>query len=551
MKVKRFVVTILCLTLLAAISGCAAPTAPARSAPATPERSAPATPARYELTSEVARRVETKANLISSLVVAGDYKAVAEKTSETTHMTVAQVEKKVSSLYRNTVRGIGLNEKLDIFGLGELIIAVDTGCTKNGINILTYTFDKNERLCDIEARLEKYGDEININGAREKASNIFKSLCDGKFDEVFAMVKDPKEIQPTASELKAEWIKKASPLGAHFDTEINLDYADDNSIYIDQTSKYENVAFDIYYEFSHQLELKRIMVYIYRFEAEARKVIELLFEKDFNAVAKKIKHPNTSINKREKTLKSRWKEVAEPLGKFIKYDVLEMDSDLSVFCSVECEKGELDFRIIFDDFNYDNIITDIEFGKLERFRGGAGKPVIYLYPEHDQQVQVKLKLKGDLSFSYPEYRNGWDVLAKPDGSLHYQGKKYSYLFWESDSLDLKPNFSEGFVVSREDTIPFLQKSLEKLGLTPREYNEFIVYWAPIMQKNAYNKVTFVQKEYTDAAALTITPQPDSILRVFMAFTPAEPDLKLKPQELKPFTRRGFTVVEWGGFQFTR
>ena len=86
-----------------------------------------------------------------------------------------------------------------------------------------------------------------------------------------------------------------------------------------------------------------------------------------------------------------------------------------------------------------------------------------------------------------------------------------------------------------------------MGITPKEYNEFIVYWMPKMQDNRYNLIHFASKEgYDDHARLTIEPKPDSILRVFMAYKRLEEKREVKAQEIKPFVRNGFTVVEWGG-----
>ena len=52
--------------------------------------------------------------------------------------------------------------------------------------------------------------------------------------------------------------------------------------------------------------------------------------------------------------------------------------------------------------------------------------------------------------------------------------------------------------------------------------------------------------YTDSAKLNITPVPDSMLRVFMAYVPLEEAVIIEPQQLETFERKGFTVVEWGG-----
>ena len=108
------------------------------------------------------------------------------------------------------------------------------------------------------------------------------------------------------------------------------------------------------------------------------------------------------------------------------------------------------------------------------------------------------------------------------------------------------NFSTGFVVKGSDTATFLQEKLSFMGLTPREYNEFIVYWLPQMQSNEYNLISFQGEMYENYAMLNITPAPDSILRIFMAFKPIKEAFDIPEQELKPFERNGFTVIEWGG-----
>lgn len=178
----------------------------------------------------------------------------------------------------------------------------------------------------------------------------------------------------------------------------------------------------------------------------------------------------------------------------------------------------------------------------------TAKPVIYLYPEEETDVTVTLDYDGELTTTYPDYDDGWRVTALPDGTLYdQQCQEYSYLFWEGIT-DAEYDFSRGFCVSGEDTAEFLRSSLEKLGLSPREYNEFIVYWLPQMEGNAYNLIAFQSDAYTDHARLTISPEPESILRVFMAWQPLQEPVEIEPQDLPSFTRIGFTVVEWGGVQ---
>jgi hypothetical protein len=177
----------------------------------------------------------------------------------------------------------------------------------------------------------------------------------------------------------------------------------------------------------------------------------------------------------------------------------------------------------------------------------SDKPVIYLYPEEPTEVSVKLDYNGELTCTYPDYDSGWEVTAYSDGRLinRKDGNEYSYLFWEGKSK-IKYDMSKGFVVKGEDTAEFLREKLEYMGLTPKEYNEFIVYWLPQMKENPYNLITFQNAIYTDNAKLDIKPEPDSILRVFMAFKPLAKSVTVREQILEPFVRQGFTVIEWGG-----
>ncbi len=177
----------------------------------------------------------------------------------------------------------------------------------------------------------------------------------------------------------------------------------------------------------------------------------------------------------------------------------------------------------------------------------VSKPIIYLYPETVTEVSVQLDFDGDLTTTYPAYNGGWEVTAYPGGTLlnHADGKEYSYLFWEGDS-DTQYDLSEGWCVPGDETAAFLQDTLSQIGLTPKEYNEFIVYWLPMMEENPYNLITFQGDAYTDSAPLTISPEPESLLRVFMAWMPLESPVEIDPPEIESFKRNGFTVVEWGG-----
>ncbi len=140
-----------------------------------------------------------------------------------------------------------------------------------------------------------------------------------------------------------------------------------------------------------------------------------------------------------------------------------------------------------------------------RVEQAAAKPVIYLYPEEETAVTVKLDYAGALTCTYPTYGDGWAVTACPDGTLTDDaGQTYSYLYWEGTDT-IAYDFSQGFCVAGTDTAAFLEDALAQLGLTRREANEFIVYWLPQMQENPYNLIAFQSDRYTQAAKLTIDP----------------------------------------------
>lgn len=176
----------------------------------------------------------------------------------------------------------------------------------------------------------------------------------------------------------------------------------------------------------------------------------------------------------------------------------------------------------------------------------AEKPVIYLYPTAETDVTVTLDYDGILTATYPAYNGGWRVTAAPDGTLtDAAGREYYCLFWEGEGGEAY-DFSRGFCVAGRDTAAFLENALRQLGLTDREANEFLIYWLPRMEGNAYNLIAFQTDRYTDAAQLTIDPAPDTLLRVFMAWKPLDKPTDIAPQTLTAPERHGFTVVEWGG-----
>ncbi len=185
------------------------------------------------------------------------------------------------------------------------------------------------------------------------------------------------------------------------------------------------------------------------------------------------------------------------------------------------------------------------------------KPVIYLYADQDgTNAHVELELKdADMTVTWPEAdENGktysWDVTADEDGTIRdLDGNEYSYLFWEARSY-AAPSFEKGFCVAGSDTAEFLKSSLAAMGLNSKEYNEFITYWLPRMQGNAYNLISFMgmdkNDDYNEAHKLSVTDSEgraaDSVLRVFMNWKAVDAPVDIEAQEFGGFEEKDLLLL---------
>ena len=175
------------------------------------------------------------------------------------------------------------------------------------------------------------------------------------------------------------------------------------------------------------------------------------------------------------------------------------------------------------------------------------KPIIYIYPEEDMDVEVTVSNPEKFTVTYPKYENGWKVKALTDGTLiDSNNKKYYALYWEGNG-DKDSINKDGFVVKGEDSASFLEEKLEILGLNYKEKNEFIMYWLPKLESNKYNYIRFKTREEIDNnMKLNINPEPDTLIRVMMEYKGLDKKIKVKEEKLTKVERKGYTVVEWGG-----
>lgn len=177
------------------------------------------------------------------------------------------------------------------------------------------------------------------------------------------------------------------------------------------------------------------------------------------------------------------------------------------------------------------------------------KPAIYLYPETESKVHVRVDPVGPFTYTTPLYTpGGWSVTARPNGTIISNNTEFPYLYYEADIPSLliaKPQV--GFSVKGQDVKSFLLELLPKLSLNTKETQEMADYWQKALPTSPYYFVGIIPDSTLDSIApLSIQPKPDTVIRVALYFQKSETVELVKPPILTPVARTGFSVVEWGG-----
>lgn len=181
------------------------------------------------------------------------------------------------------------------------------------------------------------------------------------------------------------------------------------------------------------------------------------------------------------------------------------------------------------------------------------KPVIYLYPEEEMEIEVEVTPVGEFTFTYPEIKNGWKFKCTPEGKIFDGVKTYPYLFWESaQKIERKDiNTNVGTFVKGENAVSYLNAQLTQFGMSRSECADFITFWGPQLQTKTNLYIYLLLDEECDAfASLKISPQPQNISRIYVIWSevPANYSHPLESQIIPTMNRDGFTVIEWGGAQ---
>ena len=181
------------------------------------------------------------------------------------------------------------------------------------------------------------------------------------------------------------------------------------------------------------------------------------------------------------------------------------------------------------------------------------KPVIYLYPPTAMNISVWLTIPGRVYISDPPYRTaGWqNVLAKPDGSLVYEGKSYKELYYEFEIYSKIKKPRKGLYLEKVTLKTELPKILTEIGLNKNESIEFMEWWMPKLNKlpSKYVFFSLFDKEYKDSIdKVHFSTQPDVFIEYLVYFKGVDEigDASILTLPRAP-VRKGFTAVEWGGY----
>jgi len=234
------------------------------------------------------------------------------------------------------------------------------------------------------------------------------------------------------------------------------------------------------------------------------------------------------------------------------FSMLISENDTAIYCF---KPGHTEVIIDAIDYKSQHDIN-ITFYTYIRPAIHARKPVIYLYSDTPKDVELTLNPTGELTFTYPVIKDKWTVTCNPDGQLNIGNNSFPYLFWESRNDNLKyeihsKNIPNSYQIKTDTVIAFFENVLSKIGLTESEQTDFISYWGPELVKKDYALIQFlIDEDYTkQIAELQVKPLPNNSKRVFMYFSGSNKifmNVSNQPLNTCDFSRKGLTLIEWGG-----
>ncbi|WP_418791861.1 hypothetical protein [Phosphitispora sp. TUW77] len=173
------------------------------------------------------------------------------------------------------------------------------------------------------------------------------------------------------------------------------------------------------------------------------------------------------------------------------------------------------------------------------------KPNIYIYSDHNIDVNVQLHPYSYITASIPEYDReaGWNASV-------YKGTINGcndYLFYEAKVPDNHLQRNKGFKITGCRLQSDLQTLMELYGFNDKETSDFVEYWK---NKLSYtnNYIFYPQDTETiqKIMPLTVVPAPDSVCRIWFLIEKDDGQFVETVFPMAKVAHSGFAVVEWGG-----
>lgn len=188
-----------------------------------------------------------------------------------------------------------------------------------------------------------------------------------------------------------------------------------------------------------------------------------------------------------------------------------------------------------------------------RREGKCSDSPLYLYPEKETWVSVKVHSPAQILYSDPLYNDGWQVLARPNGQLSTADgetlNKISYNYYTPlNTLNSPKSPTNGLVVKREELKETLEVYAKNLGLAGGEIVDFVSFWSESLPASPFYFIShFKKSESQKMMPLEITPQPNTLIQVVMYFKPLEKVVEVPPPLFEKLpSRAGFVAVDWSG-----
>ena len=113
------------------------------------------------------------------------------------------------------------------------------------------------------------------------------------------------------------------------------------------------------------------------------------------------------------------------------------------------------------------------------------------------------------------------------------------------------DLESGFVVGTKNLESELRSKLTIIGLNNKETDDMMEYWLPQMlaKNKPFYRFSLLQNNELDKLfPMTITPKPQSSIRVFLDWDALDTNTTIPTQKLITYPRTDYTMVEWGGIK---